>query len=232
MSFRPDVREVVDVVTNVTKSFDFQKIIRDRDYYLIQSDAALSYSSSGSTNVVEYLEQTLYTNASSLLLYSVVFPSGGFSGYPYVGMEVSQSVFSFNGEAGDNIAWWVTDITPSGFKANFSAPYTGSFTYRATYKSVTASYPAYVERKPDLPGSYGWVSANEINLNFQSSTTMSWTALPSTPEFVNSNPVGNSLSDFMLDIGQVVSDVSSSTSVGNDFSIEFSGTLHVVALDI
>ena len=214
-SGRPKIRQVLDTITNTIQNIDFQKVIRDNDFFLRK--APIYY-----TGLFQYIEETVtFSEVSSL---GIVFPNA-FLGVPFLGFETVQTNGSNVGDP--NVAWWVTDLTTTGFTANFSAPFAGAITYRGVYSLVP--YPVYVERVPDLPGSFGWVSAASFLLDYQSGVTMSWAPLPSLPEHVNYNPVGSS-PDTHLDVGQAIWTVTTN-SVTNELSIEFSGTLHVVALD-
>jgi hypothetical protein len=128
MSRRPDIRSFIDPLTDTTRSFDFQKIIRDRDFFLVNQNQE-SASSSSNPSIVEYLEVTVGSFSSSLYQ-DITFPTP-FSGIPYLGFETSQSQFTgTNGEETPSVAWWVTNLGTTGFRANFSAPFTGKYFLR------------------------------------------------------------------------------------------------------
>ena len=228
LNARPSVQSFVDSITNVTKSFDFQKI--SKEYNLFKFDGyylAPTASSSGSvTTSGSYVEQTVSFSPVETL--TVTFPTA-FSGSPYVGVELVQDTFTLNGEAGNNLSWYVTNISTTQFTINFSSRFDGQITYRAVWSPSASYYPLYVERTPDLPGNYGWVSAASFSLNNQSFSSMSWNALSSLPEKLNYNPVGQD-TDTLLCIGQTITFVTNSFAV-NDFSTTYSGSLHVIALD-
>lgn len=224
MSRRPDIRSFIDPLTDTTRSFDFQKIIRDRDFFLVNQNQE-SASSSSNPSIVEYLEVTVGSFSSSLYQ-DITFPTP-FSGTPYLGFETSQSQFTgTNGEETPSVAWWVTNLGTTGFRANFSAPFTGKITYRGVY--TAGSYPVYVNRATDLSGTFAWCAAGQISAGGASSVTMSWATLPDNPKFLNYNPIGTSL-DVTLDIGQNISAVSSSYAV-NDLSIAYDGLIQFIAL--
>jgi len=224
MSRRPDIRSFVDPLTETTRSFDFQKIIRDRDFFLIIQHQEQPLPPPNPP-IVEYLEVTVGPFSSSLYQ-DITFPTP-FTGVPYLAFETSQSQFTgMDGEETPSVAWWVTNLGVTGFRANFSAPFTGKLTYRAVY--TTAPYPVYVNRVTDLSGTFAWCSAGEVNVGGASFVTMSWAPLPDNPVFVNYNPVGVN-SDLTLNIGQTISAVSSSYAV-NDLSIVFSGSIQFLVL--
>lgn len=227
LSRRPDVRQFVDSLTDTTKSLDFQRIIRDRDYFLIRQNEELSFppptpAPSGSA---EYLEVTV-GQFQSQLTFPVTFPTP-FSGTPFLAFELSQSQFTgTDGEEVPNVAWWVSDLTTNGFNANFSAPFTGKLVYRGVYSAL--GYPATVNRATDLSGSPGIVSAGSVTLSNQSSVTMSWDPLPNFPKRLNYAPVVAS-TDGTADVGQTISAVESTHAV-NELSAPFTGQIHFVAL--
>lgn len=218
----PDVRSFIDAATNVTKSLDFQRIHREYPYNTIATYLSTSWVTSGSS--IQFLEATeQFTNKSS---YTVTF-STPFGGTPYLAFAPSQSQFTgTDGQETPNVAWWVTGLSSTGFTANFSAPFTGKITYRGVYSPT--GYPVYVNRNTDLPSSYAWVSAGSASLSNQSSVSMSFDPLPSLPEYLNYNPVGNASDE--LNIGQTIWAISNSYAV-NELSVPFTGIMHFVAMD-
>lgn len=226
MSRRPDIRSFVDSITNTTKSLDFQKIIRDRDCFLIAGNVELVFSPPDAAPA-EYIETT-WSMGAITTSEVVTFPTP-FSANPIVSINLTP--LSSGPEYDTNVAYWVTDITTTTFTANFSSRFRGAIVYRAvniTFPNIF-SYPIYVQRLPASPGSYGWVSAASMSLNYQSAITMSWAALPTAPEFFTANPVGSS-SSLGLDIAMTngTAGVSSATS---NLSNDFSGSIHFIALD-
>lgn len=219
----PDIRPFVDAATNVTKSLDFQRLRREYPYNSVQTYLSTSWTTSGSA-ATQFLEATeQFTNRTS---YTVAF-STPFSGTPYLAFAPSQSQFTgTDGQETPNLAWWVTGLSPTGFTANFSAPFTGKITYRGVYS--TEAFPVYVNRSTDLSGSYAWVSAGSASLSNQSSVSMSFAALPSLPEQIYYNPVGNTSDE--LNIGQTITSVTNSFAV-NELSVPFSGIVHFVSMD-
>ena len=214
---RPDVRTFVDSVTEVTTSFDFQKIIRDRDYFLIDGQSTLTFPTA--SNVFRFIEET-YSTTTDVEYINVRFPIS-FDGTPYVGFTVHpESTLSQS-----NVGYWATDISENGFKANFSAPFSGTMLYRAVYNPST--FPVYTERMPGS-GNFAWVSAMSVHHITQSSITMSFDALPGVPESVLSNPFGGA-GDPLLNVGQAYSAVTSSF-VTNELSGPLTGWMSVIAI--
>lgn len=224
MSRRPDIRSFIDPLTNTTQSLDFQKIIRDRSFYIVNQNQELTFPPADPP-VVQYLEVTVGPFSSSLYQ-DIIFPTP-FSGAPYVAFEPSQSQFiGTDGEETPSVAWWITDLGVTGFRANFSAPFTGKITYRGVY--TAGSYPVYVNRATNLSGTFAWCAAGQMSAGGGSSVTMSWATLPDNPKFLNYNPVGTT-SDTTLNIGQNISAVTSSYAV-NDLSIAYDGLLQFIVL--
>lgn len=124
-----------------------------------------------------------------------------------------------------NVGYWATDVSENGFKANFSAPFSGTMLYRAVYNP--GAFPVYVERMPGS-GNFAYVSALTSMFTGQSSITMSFATLPGVPESVLMNPVGGS-GDPMLDVGQAYSAVGSG-SIVNELSAPLTGWMTVIAI--
>lgn len=224
MTRQPDVRPFVDAITNTTRSVDFQKYIRDRDYFVI--DGYYQHIQPAPDPApVQFLEVTAGFSVTDSVF--INFPTE-MTGSPIVAIRPVQDTFTNDGEVGNNLAWWITDVSVNGFRAHFSAPFRGSITYMATYTDDFSNFPLYVERKPDHPGQFGYVSANSMSVSNQTAVTMSWNGLTTLPDFLNYNPVG--VVDDNLDVAQVITFVTNSQAV-NVFSSDFTGVLHVVAMD-
>lgn len=223
LSRRPEVKSFVDSLTNTTKSFDFQKIIRDRNYYLVSQYESQTLQTG--SNATQYLE-VLTAEFAAAESFGVSFPLA-FDGSPFVAFELSQSQFLGAGDETPNVSWWVTNITTTGFTANFSAPFTGKILYRAVWAS--GSYPINVQRTPAFSGSFAWVSAGSTSLAHETGVTMSWGVLPTAPEIVNFNPVGVT-SDNQLNVGQSLN--FAGTAFGTaELSAPLNGIIHFLVLD-
>lgn len=214
-SRKPDMRSFVDLLTNTTKSIDFQYLIRDRSYFLINGDMVLTYPT-GST--VQYAEGNYHTTGAVEYI-DVVFPST-FNQTPFISFRLYPEWIL---GSGSNVAYWATELATTGFRANFSAPFEGRLTYRAVYTDT--AFPVYVER---VTGSYAWVAGAEVTSSNQSSVTMSFGTLPGIPEEVFSNPVGLS-TDSTLNIAQAYAAVGTSFVTAN-LSTTFSGFFNVIAI--
>lgn len=216
MNRRPDIREFVDALTDVTKSFNFQQIIRDRSYYVINGDMVQTFPTA--SDDVQYSEENWHTTGSVDFM-NVTFPFT-FNQTPFLAFRLyPEWVLS----SGSNVAYWVTDLSTTGFKANFSAPFEGRLTYRAVY--TPGSYPVYVQR---TTGSFVWIAGAQTTYTVQSSVTMSFDTLPSIPTEVFSNPVG-SASDGTLNIGQAYAAVGVDFTT-NELSSPYTGFFDVIAM--
>lgn len=225
MTFAPDIKIFIDSVTETTQSINFQKIIRDRSYFLIDKVGQELALPGPPPIFYEYLEDTVeFTSMESV---SISFPTA-FSSIPYLAFQPSQSFFTHtDGEETPSIGWWATNLDANGFTANFTAPFTGKITYRGIY--TTEPFPIYVNRGPDLSGSYGWVSAGTQIVTDQSFVSMSYSSLPSLPEFFNYNFVGADGQE--LSVGQAIRTIGINSAV-NELSDPTTGVMHFVALDI
>lgn len=216
MNRRPDIREFVDALTDVTRSFNFQQIIRDRSYYLINGDMVQTFPTASSNT--QYSEENWHTTGSVDFI-NVPFPFT-FDQTPFIAFRVyPEWILS----SGSNVGYWITDRTTTGFTANFSAPFEGRITYRAV--STDGTYPVYVER---TTGSFVWVAGAEMTYSAESSVTMSFDVLPSVPTEVFSNPVGVS-GDATLNLGQAYAAVGMDFTT-NELSVPYSGLFDVVAI--
>lgn len=212
---RPDIREFVDALTDTTKSFNFQQIIRDRNYYVIQGDMVQTFPTASIET--EYYEEAQVTT-SPVSYMDVVFPSA-FSHLPFMGFLLTPE----DTTSGSNVAYWATNLSTTGFRANFSAPFEGRLLYRAVY--TPGSYPVYVSRDVDK---FAWVSAGETVYADVSEITMSFAPWMGTPSAVLSTPVGTP-TDAFLDVAQNLLVVGGDFTT-NELSAPISGSIDVVAM--
>lgn len=216
MNRRPDVREFVDALTDVTRSLNFQQIIRDRSYFLINGDVVQTFPTASVRT--QYSEENWHTTGSVNFI-NVSFPFT-FDQSPLIAFRLyPEWVLS----SGSNVAYWVTDLSTTGFRANFSAPFEGRLTYRAVY--TDGAYPVYVER---ATGSFAWIAGAETVNSLQSTVTMSFATLPGVPEEVFSNPVGTG-GDATLNVAQSYADVGTDFTTVN-FSEPYIGYFDIIAM--
>lgn len=212
---RPDIREFVDALTDTTRSLNFQQIIRDRNYFVINGDRVVSYPT-GST--VQYSEESYHTTGSVTSL-NITFPFS-FNQQPLVAIRLYPEWVQ---SSGSNVAYWITNLSVTGFSANFSAPYEGELVYRAVYTDET--FPVYVQQPS---GSYVWISAASASYNEETTVTMSFATLSSVPTEVFSNPIGD-ISEWTLNLAQSYASVGTNYTTIN-FSAPYSGSMNIIAL--
>lgn len=129
---KPNIIETLDLTTSQSFSYDLQRIIRSRDYYVINRAAELDISTS--IYMGEYDEGLVsFVDAfSATANFNFVF-----SGNPdavVLTMETSGS--------NNNINFFGTTFSTSSITLGLSAPFTGQIRYRAVYSA--AGYPVQV----------------------------------------------------------------------------------------
>jgi hypothetical protein len=215
MNRRPDIREFIDVLTDTTKSLNFQQVVRDRSFFLINGQPVLTFPTG---TLVQFLQENWHTTGSVTSM-DISFPTS-FNQLPFVAFRLyPEWVLT----SGSNVAYWATDITTTGFRANFSAPFEGQLTYRAVY--TDGAYPVYVET---TTGSFAWIAGASGSYEYESLVTMSFATLPGIPEEVFSNPIGSG-SDISLNIAQNYAAVGTNYMTIN-FSFPYSGSLDIIAM--
>lgn len=225
----PNLQTYTDTLTGETRTRDFNQILRDRDYYLI------NIMTSGAAFVPpiefgEYEEKTTSYGGFNESLGSTFFFDTPFSQVPFVTVELSGSDPNANA--------FITEITTVKFVVRFSdivSPnvpgdvFADTFlTYRAVY---APSYPAIVERKPDFVGVYATASAGITSPVFISGITMSFAPLSGPPEIFTSNIMsfGPDFSDFTMNVGQAVWTLTNAQATA-ELSVDFSGSVDYIAL--
>jgi len=175
----------------------------DRQYYLTPAPIySLSGSNSAEYPIGEYEEYTY--SFSSFTTGSTISFLTSFTNKPIVCIEI---LSSSNGL--QNVSHFVKNINTTGFGIEFSSEFSGSIKYRAIFSST---YPAIVERTPDLPASFYTASAGTFYVDNSSNANITYSALPTTPTniFISPEDVGNNLSQVNLEVSGSVN-VSSST---------------------
>lgn len=218
----PNLQTYTDTLTGETRTRDFNQILRDRDYYLI---SIMTSGAAGTTPAIfgEYEEKTIDYGGLNESLGSTFFFDTPFSQVPFVVVELSGS--------DTNVNSFITEITTLKFVVRFSdivSPVDTFLTYRAVY---SPSYPAIVERKPDLIGVFATASAGITSPVFVSGITMSFAPLSGAPEIFNSNIMsfGPDFTDFTMDVGQAVWTLTNAQATA-ELSVDFSGSVDYIAL--
>lgn len=127
---KPDVRTLVDPDTQVTYSLDVNKVIRDRDFFIIRGRNISQSLNLGSLQVAEYDEGLVWFNGTTT--YSEPF-NFTFSGTPYVVLTPEDGNDVVINPHGISITTTTVDF-------GVSAPFSGAVRYRAVYSPN--GYPA------------------------------------------------------------------------------------------
>jgi hypothetical protein len=154
---KPDVYTFVDVGSGVTRSFDFQKIIRDRDFFVVDK-LFVSIPPTGSTpSYGEYDEGIVAFNFTDNETQLFNFT---FSSTPYVVFSIAEPADEPDIEGWENIIAYGLAVSTTGFDIGTSAPYAGNIRYRAVYSDT---YPVVVTSS--FTGSAFMVSANAVTVS-------------------------------------------------------------------
>lgn len=163
---KPNIVNLTDSTTNVTFSYDLQKTIRNRDFFILNKEVPFSLLES--INLAEYDEGIFYF--TSIADFGTGSFGRTFSQTPYVVLTVeSASLY------GTNVNLFGRNVTTSSFTFGTSAPFTGSIRWRAIY---SPTYPAYVS---SAYTSSITASAGQATPGGNSYYTASFAALPEIP---------------------------------------------------
>ena len=113
-----------------------------------------------------------------------------------------------------NVSFFLKNVSETSFNVEFSSQFSGSIKYRAIYSST---YPAIVERTPDLPLNYFTASAGTSLINNESSKTITYAALPEAPTslFYSLEDTGNNLSQVTLELSGGINSTTSNINISN-----------------
>jgi hypothetical protein len=164
---KPDVYTFVDVGSGATRSFDFQKIVRDRDFFVVDNGGGLFVSVTSSTPPTgstptgsiygEYDEGIVAFNFTDTETQLFNFT---FSSTPYVVFSIAEPADEPDIEGWENIIAYGLSVSTTGFDIGTSAPYAGNIRYRAVYSDT---YPVVVTSS--FTGSAFMVSANAVTVS-------------------------------------------------------------------
>lgn len=162
---KPDTYSFVDVGSGLTRSFDFQKVVRDRDFFVVDNGGGLSVvattpTGSTPTSSVDYGEYDEGVVAFSFTDTATQSFNFTFSSTPYVVFSIAEPADSPTIEGWENIIAYGLSVSTTGFDIGTSAPYAGNIRYRAVYAST---YPAIVTSS--FTGSAFMVSATSSVTN-------------------------------------------------------------------
>lgn len=163
---KPDTYTFVDVGSGTTRSFDFQKIVRDRDFFVVDNGGSLFVAATPITSspeppptssLGEYDEGIVSFNFTDNEYQAFNFT---FSSTPYVVFSIAEPADQPDIEGWENIIAYGLSVSTTGFDIGTSAPYAGNIRYRAVY---SATYPVVVTSS--FTGSAFMVSANAVTVS-------------------------------------------------------------------
>lgn len=160
------------------RSFDANKILRHRDFFLFQGVTSGSYLvlSGGVISTEIYYDEGLvaFNDETSVLdvTYSINFP-----GNPVVTFTIDPPTGAYPVINSQNIqVFGLSTPTATSMDIGTSAPFTGNIRYRAVFTQVLANYPFYGTSSYSASIT---MSANIAGLNNQNDYTASYTELSS-----------------------------------------------------
>lgn len=202
-----------DAFLQVSSSFDFNEVIRDRDMYFLQGPNGYGTPLANRA----YYENIVALSPFGLSDFNITFTSSPFTTAPIVTAQV----------LGDNVNAYVYNITSAGFTLGLSAPITSSAT--VSFKAIAGAsvFPCLVERTPLSPGTFATVSAGTVTLTAASSSALPFADLTTVPTDFTTSPIEAGL--FQGDTF-----VSQSSLVSNSATVELSqlytGDIDYIAL--
>lgn len=226
---KPEVYEFIDVNSGITRSLDFQKVVRDRDFFIIRQGEGLAAASippePPPPPLAEYDEQLITFNGEDSLYQPFSFT---FSNSPIIVFAINDdNEGPFNDEEvveGVNLFGLAVDAT--GFTIGTSAPYYGTIRYMAVY---SPTYPALVTRSitPD-PGVPFLVSATQYTPSAEDAFDISYSALTGSYSRTLFSPIDSGIEDANTYLTASYAD---NDNVILSASAELSSPVHVIAFD-
>lgn len=132
---------VATVVDGKVEYFDETLVTVDSPFYLLQNETSQGLPPPPPPIVGEYDEDVIdfnWTDTETVIFNPIgTNPFPGFSQTPYLTLEVLPA------EGFENIAFFASNLSSTGFVANVSAPFSGQIVYRAL---VTSGFPVIIER--------------------------------------------------------------------------------------
>jgi hypothetical protein len=193
------------VVLSLTESIevDISRIKVDRQPYYLAEAINASFGG-GSAYFTALYEEDVYEVSAFANSATLVF-SVAFTDTPILTVETNDDGLKLN-----NVNLYIDSVSSTGATVKFSAPFSGSITYRA----ILGLYPALVERTPLLPGSYYTASAGTVLFANESEKTITYNALGVTPTDLFVTPYDY----YNTETAQVHATLSNGTSIGNTSS--------------
>lgn len=164
----------VDEIT--TSSYDANTTIRVRDYYYIPESTTIV------PVTMQYFEQIFvvssYSDEFTFSFSGIVWDDTDTIRNSFIGTPIIVAEIYPSGSETENINLYIKDFSNSNVTLGSSAPYSGSVLVRAIFSNT---YPVTVKRYPLFSASYLTASANTKVLTGESTSILTWSALPGTP---------------------------------------------------
>lgn len=169
---------IATVVDGKVEYFDETLITVDNPFYQLQNATSQGLPPPPPVITAKYDEDVIdfiWTDTETVT-FNITFDSN-----PYLTLEVLPS------DGYENIAFFASNLSTTGFVANLSAPFTGQVVYRAL---ETPSFPVVIERKVVSSSFYYTASAGIIPASLNDEFLATYTAVAATPpQFVFFTPV-------------------------------------------
>lgn len=219
----PNLQSYEDRFTGETRIRDFNQILRDRDYYLIN---VMQSQSAPPSPFGEYAEELLdlYTIDGAVqdtFLYS--FPIT-FSSPPIITIEIP------SGSGAGFVNPYLGLVTTTFFVFALSAPSTGTIVYKAVN---AASYPVQVLRAPRFPSTTTICAADFINVLSVQNVTMSFAPVALVPPSEFSSTFihqGNLEADVYIDRTQLATNAATAELSQFFYPADGAGRINFIAL--
>lgn len=218
---KPQLVEVIDTQTSVTRSIDLNKTIRHRDYYIVDGITAnfapfVPPVPPPTGSLAEYDEGIVEVNTSAFV-YAGNF-NFTFSDNPIIALSIEDAALH-----GGNLNVFGISLNTSQFTFSFSSDFSGSIRYRAIN---APTYPAYVTSAytASITASAGTASPGGLSYY-----TASFSALPSTPFSFRETPWYLGLNVSQGPDVATFPQTSSSVGATSEFSSELQSTMHFIA---
>lgn len=225
---KPEIYEFVDVNSGITRSLDFQKVVRDRDFFVVRSGEGLFVPPPLAPEILlaEYDEDIITFDGEDEIFVSFNFT---FTEEPIIVFEVetdNEGVYD-GGPTAEGVNLFGLSMNTDSFTIATSAPFFGTIRYMAVY---SPTYPALVTRSiaPD-PGVPFLVSATQYTPEAEDTFDVSYPALPgsySRTLYVAHDPTELGVSNAYLSASHADND-----NVIIDASDVLSSPVHIIAFD-
>jgi len=218
---KPDIAEFVDPVTETTVSYDLNRTLRHRDYFIIKTFAPLDTITPTPTYYAEYDEGLISFSGTDSAILGFNFCFGNTPDAVVLTVEGSAS--------GDNSNY----IIPYGITFNscsmsigLSAPYVGDIRYRAVYS--TQGYPVLAVSVLEPASGNLLVYAGVVSGTAATSYTASYSGLGSVPSTFYKTP-WDTYSNFDVDVN-ITQETATTVATSGEISAPLSSPIHFIAV--